>query len=252
MTRPIAFSGRPGATALMPRIMASWVRSTSSRDSSSTFPARNVAFVSPCTPPMNAVMSMLTMSPSRDHRVVGDAVADDLVQRGAQRLRVAAVAERGGVGAVADQEVVPDLVQEVGGHAGRDVPADLLERLGGEPARHPHPRDRLGVLDVGLAQRRALLADVLGAFDVRGTCRAGKAGPGGARWPCSASLVCMAQSDEARPTSSGGSARSTTRSSRADTPCPGKDLLGPYATREEAAHALEKVKERNEEWDAQD
>jgi hypothetical protein len=38
----------------------------------------------------------------------------------------------------------------------------------------------------------------------------------------------------------------------ADTPCPGKDLLGPYKTREEAANALEKVKERNEAWDAQD
>ena len=37
-----------------------------------------------------------------------------------------------------------------------------------------------------------------------------------------------------------------------DTSCPGKDLLGPYATREEAANALEKVKERNEEWDQQD
>ena len=37
-----------------------------------------------------------------------------------------------------------------------------------------------------------------------------------------------------------------------DTDCPGKDLLGPYATREEAANALEKVKERNEEWDAQE
>jgi len=39
---------------------------------------------------------------------------------------------------------------------------------------------------------------------------------------------------------------------RADTPCPGKDLLGPYPTREEAAHALDKVKERNAAWDAQD
>ena len=38
----------------------------------------------------------------------------------------------------------------------------------------------------------------------------------------------------------------------ADTPCPGKDLLGPYKTREEAAHALDKVKERNEAWDAQE
>ena len=64
MTRPTAFSGRPGATARMPRIIASWVRSTSSRDSSATSPARNVALVSPCTPPMKAVMSTLTMSPS--------------------------------------------------------------------------------------------------------------------------------------------------------------------------------------------
>ena len=38
----------------------------------------------------------------------------------------------------------------------------------------------------------------------------------------------------------------------ADTPCPGKDLLGPYKTREEAAHALDKVRERNEAWDAQE
>jgi hypothetical protein len=37
-----------------------------------------------------------------------------------------------------------------------------------------------------------------------------------------------------------------------DTPCAGKDLLGPYPTREEASRALEKVKERNEEWDAQE
>jgi hypothetical protein len=37
-----------------------------------------------------------------------------------------------------------------------------------------------------------------------------------------------------------------------DTPTPGKDLLGPYATREEAAHALDKVKERNQAWDAQE
>jgi hypothetical protein len=34
--------------------------------------------------------------------------------------------------------------------------------------------------------------------------------------------------------------------------CPGKDRLGPYASREEASRALEIVQERNEEWDAQD
>jgi hypothetical protein len=38
----------------------------------------------------------------------------------------------------------------------------------------------------------------------------------------------------------------------ADTTCAGKDLLGPYKTRDEAAHALDKVKERNEAWDRQE
>jgi len=37
-----------------------------------------------------------------------------------------------------------------------------------------------------------------------------------------------------------------------DGPTPGKDRLGPYATREEASRALEIVQERNREWDAQD
>jgi hypothetical protein len=37
-----------------------------------------------------------------------------------------------------------------------------------------------------------------------------------------------------------------------DDGCPGKDRLGPYQTAEEAAHALETVQKRNEEWDAAD
>jgi hypothetical protein len=37
-----------------------------------------------------------------------------------------------------------------------------------------------------------------------------------------------------------------------DAGCPGKDRLGPYPTKEAAAHALETVQERNKEWDAAD
>ena len=37
-----------------------------------------------------------------------------------------------------------------------------------------------------------------------------------------------------------------------DGPTPGKDRLGPFPTREEAARALETVQRRNEEWDAKD
>jgi hypothetical protein len=44
----------------------------------------------------------------------------------------------------------------------------------------------------------------------------------------------------------------TMRVESADIGSPGKDLLGPYRTREEAERALERVRERNKEWDAQD
>ena len=64
ITRPITLIGRPGATARIPRIIASWVRSTSSRASSVTLPTQNVASVSPCTPSRYAVTSTLMMSPS--------------------------------------------------------------------------------------------------------------------------------------------------------------------------------------------
>jgi hypothetical protein len=37
-----------------------------------------------------------------------------------------------------------------------------------------------------------------------------------------------------------------------DTGCRAKDRLGPYQTREEAAHALETARQRTEEWDAAD
>ena len=93
-------------------------------------------------------MSMLTMSPSSDRAAVGDAVADDLVDAGAQRLGEAAVAERRGVGAVVAEELVADPVELVGGHARHDVAADELAGLRGEPAGDAHPLDRVGVLDL--------------------------------------------------------------------------------------------------------
>jgi hypothetical protein len=34
--------------------------------------------------------------------------------------------------------------------------------------------------------------------------------------------------------------------------CPARYQLGPYASRAEAEHALEKVRDRNAEWDAED
>lgn len=34
--------------------------------------------------------------------------------------------------------------------------------------------------------------------------------------------------------------------------CKAKDRLGPYSTQEEAAHAMDKVQERNQQWSSQD
>jgi hypothetical protein len=37
-----------------------------------------------------------------------------------------------------------------------------------------------------------------------------------------------------------------------DSVCPAKYRLGPYQSRSEAEHALDKVRERNDEWEAED
>ncbi len=34
--------------------------------------------------------------------------------------------------------------------------------------------------------------------------------------------------------------------------CKAEDRLGPYATRDEATHALQQVRERNDRWDSED
>jgi hypothetical protein len=109
-----------------------------------------------------------------DQRVIGDPVADHLVQGRAQRLRIAAVAERARVRAVADQEVVAHLIQVIGRDARGHVRAHLGQRLRGQLARHPHPLDDLRRLDVGLAGLGPLPAHVLRPRDLRGNLAGGR------------------------------------------------------------------------------
>jgi hypothetical protein len=105
----------------------------------------------------------------RERPVVGDAVADDVVDAAAQGLGEAAIAERRRVGAVLDEELVPDPVEVIGGDAGRDDGLDGVERACGDPAGDPHCGDRL----VGADHRAVVgegcrLPDVLGRVDVIG------------------------------------------------------------------------------------
>ena len=85
--------------------------------------------------------------------LAGNAVADDVVHRRAQRRRVGGVAgrrvfERGRDGLLhADHVVVGQPVDFAGGDAGLDERREVVEDLGGEPARDTHLRDVVGSLD---------------------------------------------------------------------------------------------------------
>ena len=146
MTRPITLSGRPGATALTARIVASRVRSTSSRASSLTSPTQKVWFgVAVHAVEERGHVDVDDVAVLDDGRV-RDAVADHLVEAGAAGLGEALVAQRRRVGAVVAQELVHHPVDLVGGDARLAVLAGEHDGLGGQPAGVAHPLDHLGRL----------------------------------------------------------------------------------------------------------
>ena len=94
------------------------------------------------------------MSPSCSDRGVGDAVADDLVDRRAHALREAVVVERARVGAALDGELVDVGVDLVGGDAGRTVsPARRSTSAAIRPGV-AHALDDLGRLHARLVPAR--------------------------------------------------------------------------------------------------
>src|SRR3989344_636783 len=76
--------------------------------------------------------------------VVRDAVADHMVDRGADRLRVALVVQRGRDGLLlVDDIVVTDLVQLIGGDARFDIFGNHFQHVGGQFAGDTHASDVL-------------------------------------------------------------------------------------------------------------
>ena len=99
---------------------------------------------------------------------VRDAVADDLIDRGADRLGETHVAQARRVGAVVAQVLVGDPVELVGAHPRGDRLGGLGQGAGGQPPRDPDPLDRFGVLDLrGRDALGAVVEHVLGACDGR-------------------------------------------------------------------------------------
>ncbi len=73
------------------------------------------------------------------HRlVVGNAVADDVVDGGADRLAVAAIVERGGIGAMVHRELEGEIVKALGRDAGLHLGREHVERERGQAAGLAH------------------------------------------------------------------------------------------------------------------
>ena len=78
--------------------------------------------------------------------VVGNAVADDVIDRGADRLAIAAVVERSGIGVVVAAEVEHELVERVGGDPGLDHRNQQVQRLRGEASGFAHAFEGFGAM----------------------------------------------------------------------------------------------------------
>ena len=83
--------------------------------------------------------------------VVRNAVADHVVDRGADGLGEAAIIERRRIGAVIHGEFEGQAVERFGGDAGLNRIDQEVERLGGQAAGPPHPCEGLGIMDLDLA-----------------------------------------------------------------------------------------------------
>ena len=83
--------------------------------------------------------------------VAGNAVADDMVDRGADRAREAAIVQRRRNRLVGDDEIVAQLVQLAGGDAGLDMGRDKVERLRRQAAGPAHRVECLRVVDLDAA-----------------------------------------------------------------------------------------------------
>ena len=104
-----------------------------------------------------------------ERAVVRNAVADDLIDGGADGLGEAHVAQARRVGVVRDEEFVADAVEFLGGDTGCDGRADGLDGARCDSSGLADLRDSLGALDLrGGDALGAVVEHVFGTLDVLG------------------------------------------------------------------------------------
>src|SRR4051794_29539049 len=83
-----------------------------------------------------------------ENLVARDAVADDMVDRDAAALGVAAVAERRGQAAAVDRHLVDNVVERLGRDAWNDMRHQRVEDFGGEPSGAAHALEALSPVEL--------------------------------------------------------------------------------------------------------
>ncbi len=102
--------------------------------------------------------------------IVGDAVADDLVDRRADGLLIAAVPNTAGIPSTTDVALVGDDVELFRGDTRFDVRASLSQDFRGERRCAPHALDELWRLDDGVVglQRPAAIRNIVWCWNAGG------------------------------------------------------------------------------------
>ncbi len=193
-----------------------------------------------------------------ENRVVGDAVTDDFVHRGADRLGVAAVAECRGVGAVGDEELVADGVEFIRGHTRSHGGADQLDRFGGDPPGLADELDLIGRVDVSArGRRRPRSPDVFRSRNARrnGPHRGDAPGDqmtGGILGHRIKLMTAENNHGIAQDAEHRYWYNMKTGAVEQGFVSPAPDRVGPFDTRVEAEHALEKLRENSAKWAEED
>src|SRR5205085_6127024 len=91
-----------------------------------------------------------------------------VVDRGADRLRIAAIAERGRDRLVTEDELVTELVELAGADARLDMRRDEVERLGRQPAGPAHAFEAFRAVQLDGALVAPPIIDAV-VFEVAGT-----------------------------------------------------------------------------------
>ena len=214
---------------------------------------------------------------------IGDAVADDLIDRRAAGLRESAIAKRRGICVVLDQIFVDHLIKIIGRYPGLDDRGRGMHGLCSEPACDPHLLDDLVRLDVvagvgiGRESPHIMRPRNAGWHLTRGETVAGwmvtSRSYDRRKWSPttsnSAELMWLMTAFRGSAAEEYRRDASVRRSPKEGEMAEGDwwfdlethqvvpdnndtkvtDRLGPYKTREEAERALERVEERNEEYD---